>query len=213
MGSILSDLRRIKNTTRFGNATLGPAWDMLRTLRRHAIQHDGGVLRSVARLSERHKSALATAYAYRARAEIALDVACAYSVGDYFEFGSAGLCTFRSFLAAFDINSGHTNGFPDTRFYAFDIFGNPDQGSGPPATERSFFEGWRGTNEANDPEILLTPYGRLKDRCILVSGYYHDTLSDDFKSKLRAEGRRSASPFSIAISVLPTNWYLVFCLT
>jgi hypothetical protein len=111
MGSILSDLRRIKNTTRFGNATLGPAWDMLRTLRRHAIQHDGGVLRSVARLSERHKSALATAYAYRARAEIALDVACAYSGGDYFEFGSAGLCTFRSFLAAFDINSGTPTDF------------------------------------------------------------------------------------------------------
>jgi hypothetical protein len=111
MGSILSDLRRIKNTTRFGNATLGPAWDMLRTLRRHAIQHDGGVLRSVARLSERHKSALATAYAYRARAEIALDVACAYSGGDYFEFGSAGAAApSAAFLPRLTSTQG-TNGF------------------------------------------------------------------------------------------------------
>jgi hypothetical protein len=45
-------------------------------------------------------------------AETALDVACAYPGRDCFEFGAAGLCTFRSFLAAFDVTSGHTKGFP-----------------------------------------------------------------------------------------------------
>jgi len=162
MGSFFAELRRIKNTTRFGDAVLAPAWDALRTLRRRTIQDDAGVLRSVARLTDEQKSALATAYSYRARSEVALDVACAYPGGDYFEFGSAGLCTFRSFLAAFDINSGHTKNFPDVRFYAFDIFGNPDQGSGSARNERSFFEHWRSSPDPNDPELLLSPYGALR---------------------------------------------------
>ena len=208
MASMLTELRRIKNTTRFGNVALSPAWDVIRALRRRTIQDDAGVLRSAARLSDKHKSALTTAYAYRARAEIALDVACAYPGGDYFEFGSAGLCTFRSFLAAFDINSGHTKGFPDVKFWAFDIFGNPDQGSGPPVNERSFFEGWRGTQESNDPELLLTPYGPLKERCVLVSGYYQDTLDESLKSKLRAEQRKIG--FAFLDCNLNSSYRLVF---
>lgn len=208
MASMLTELRRIKNTTRFGDAVLSPAWDVIRALKRRSIQDDVGVLRSVARLSDKQKSALSTAYAYRARAEIALDVACAYPGGDYFEFGSAGLCTFRSFLAAFDINSGHTKGFPDVKFWAFDIFGNPDQGSGPPANERNFFEGWRGTRESNDPELLLTPYGPLKDRCVLVSGYYQDTLNESLKTKLRVEQRKIG--FAFLDCNLDTSYRIVF---
>lgn len=195
MTSVMGELRRIKNTTRFGDAALAPAWDVFRDLKRREIKDDAGVLRSVARLTDGQKSALATAYAYRARADIALDVACAYPGGDYFEFGSAGLCTFRSFLAAFDINSGHTRGFPDVKFWAFDIFGNPDQGSGAPTAERGYFEGWRGTEVANDPDLLLTPYGPLKDRCILVPGYYQDTLNEALKAKIRAERRKIGFAF------------------
>src|SRR4026207_2190321 len=147
---MLTELTRIKNTTRFGDAVLAPAWDLIRALRKRTIRDDVGVLRSVSRLSEQQKSALSTAYAYRARAELALDVCTAYTGGDYFEFGSAGLCTFRSFVAAFDIVSGHTKHFPDAKFWAFDIFGNPEQGSGAPPTERAYFEAWRSTKDAND---------------------------------------------------------------
>lgn len=208
MKSVTGELRRIKNTTPIGQKLLAPAYDTLRTLRRRSIQDDGGILRSVARLTRRQKSALATAYAYRARAEIALDVACAYPGGDYFEFGSAGLCTFRSFLAAFDINSGHTDGFPDVKFWAFDIFGKPDQGSGPPTNETPYFEGWRGTEEGNDPDLLLTPYGSLKDRCVLVSGYYQDTLNDNLKAKLQGEGRKVG--FAFLDCNLASSYKIVF---
>jgi hypothetical protein len=195
MKTVAGGLRRIKNTTPVGQALLGPAYDTFRTWTRQSIQDDGGILRSAARLIAQQKSALATAYAYRARADCALDVTCAYPGGDYFEFGSAGLCTFRNFLAAFDINSGHTDAFPDAKFWAFDIFGNPDQGSGAPTGQESYFEGWRASDDANDPTLLLSPYGKLKDRCVIVSGYFQDTLSKEFRQKLRAERRRIGFAF------------------
>jgi len=191
----VDELRRIKNTTRFGDVVLAPAWDLIRNLRRRQIQDDVGILRSVSRLTDSQKSALATAYAYRARAQIALDVTCAYPGGDYFEFGSAGLGTFRNFLAAFDINWGHTKHFPDARFWAFDIFGNPDQGSGAPKGKENYFEGWRAPVDANDPELLLTPYGKLKERCVIVPGFFQDTLGEDLRHRLRAEKRRIGFAF------------------
>jgi hypothetical protein len=172
-----------------GTGLLAPFYRAARRLSAGAIRDDVGVLTSVAGFSEQRKSALATASAYRARSEIALDVACAYPGGDYFEFGSAGLGTFRSFIAAFDINSGHTKHFPGAKFWAFDIFGNPDHGGGAPAAEHDYFEAWRGTKDANDPELLLTSYGALKDRCVLVPGYYQETLNEALKEKLRAEKR------------------------
>ena len=46
------------------------------------------------------------------------------------EFGSTGLATFRSFLGAFYLHHGDGPNFTDTRFYAFDIFGDPDRGNG-----------------------------------------------------------------------------------
>ena len=211
MASMLTELRRIKNTTRFGNVALSPAWDVIRALRRRTIQDDAGVLRSAARLSDKHKSALTTAYAYRARAEIALDVACAYPGGDYFEFGSAGLCTFRSFLAAFDINSGHTKGFPDVKFWAFDIFGNPDQGSGPPVNERSFFEGWRGTRRVQrsrtSAHALWSTQGTLRSGVRLLSGHSQQSHSNPSyaptaEDRLRLPGLQSQLSYRLVFDFL-----------
>lgn len=213
MASMLTELRRIKNTTRFGNVALSPAWDVIRALRRRTIQDDAGVLRSAARLSDKHKSALATAYAYRARAEIALDVACAYPGGDYFEFGSAGLCTFRSFLAAFDINSGHTKGFPDVKFWAFDIFGNPDQGSGPPVNERSFFEGWRGTQSSTIQNFCSRPMVHSRNAAFWCPATIRTHSTSHSNPSYAPSSGRSASPSWTAISTFPIGLYSTSCLT
>jgi hypothetical protein len=177
-----------------GTGLIAPFYRAARRLRYRTIQDDDGVLRSVSHLTAEHKSIVAMTHHYRARSEIALDVASTYPGGDYFEFGSSGLATFRSFLAAFDLH-GHTTRFPATRFYAFDIFGNPDHGRGPPAGERDYFEHWRNPPELAVPLSSLEPYGPLKDRCIMVPGYYQDTLSEGFKAKMRAENRKIGYAF------------------
>jgi hypothetical protein len=184
-----------------GTGLVAPFYRVAKRLR-GGIQDDDGVLRSVARLSNGRKARLASAYHYRARSECALDVASTWPGGDYFEFGSAGLMSFRSFLAAFDLH-GQAERFPDTRFYAFDIFGNPDQGSGPPAGQREYFEHWRNPQQLAVPLSSLKPYGRLKDRCVMVPGYFQDTLNVGLKAIMRAENRRIGYAFldcSIAAS-------------
>ena len=100
-----------------------------------AITDDYGVLRSVSHMGSNRKSLIASARNYRARSEIALDVCSNFPGGDYFEFGAGSLNSFRAFLAAFDLN-GLSDRFPNSRFYAFDIFGDPNIGSGPPPNDR-----------------------------------------------------------------------------
>ena len=72
-----------------------PFWDAARYIG-HAILHRGyysipddyGVLRSFSKTSAAKKGLTATTRNYRARAEIALDVASNYPGGDYLEFGA-----------------------------------------------------------------------------------------------------------------------------
>jgi hypothetical protein len=97
---------------------------------RRMIQHNGR-LRSSKWLPSRLKVAFANRYAIMERTEIALTVASMYAGGDYFEFGSESFTTFRNFLTAFDLNT-HIAGHQNTRFFAFDVFGDVDAGRGFP---------------------------------------------------------------------------------
>jgi len=169
--------RPIRNAMRrIGHAVLHPGY--------HSIPDDFGVLRSFSRTSATKKVLTASTRNYRARAEIALDVTSNYPGGDYLEFGAGSLNSFRSFIAAFDLN-GLAERFPDSRFYAFDIFGDPDQGSGPPKEERAYFEHWRNPFEVAAPIASLSSYGALKDRCVIVNGYFQDTLTEKLKAEFR----------------------------
>ena len=159
-----------------------------------AIRDDHGVLRSVSHMTPYRKMLITSARNYRARSEIALDVASNFPGGDYFEFGAGSLNSFKSFLAAFDLN-GLAARFPDSRFYAFDIFGNPDQGSGPPPDDRKYFEHWRNPYEVAAPIRSLERYVGLNDRCVIVPGYFQDTLNDDFKAMMRRENRKVGFAF------------------
>lgn len=67
------------------------------------IHDDHGVLCPVSYLTPEQRMVTASARNYRARSEIALDVASNYPGGDYFEFGAGSLNSFRAFLAAFDL--------------------------------------------------------------------------------------------------------------
>ncbi len=41
----------------------------------------------------------------------------------------------------------------------------------------------------------LEPYGALKDRCVIVPGYFQDTLSEEFKAKMRANNQKIGFAF------------------
>jgi hypothetical protein len=183
-----------------GTGLLAPLYRLEKALIERAYRYvdarrdDRGVPRSMSYLTEQYRSSIASTLHYRARFEIALDVASAYPGGDYFEFGSSGLASFRCFLAAFQINVAHTKHFPQTKFYAFDIFGDPDQGRGP-ESNRDFFEAWRQPFDMAAPLAALKPYTDLKDRCVLVQGYFEDTLNDDFRAKMRANNQKIGYAF------------------
>ena len=65
-------------------------------------------------------------FQYQEKSKVALSVVSSYRGGHYLEFGSHGLNTFKNFLAAFYVAELEGR-FPDTHFYAFDIFGSVDE--------------------------------------------------------------------------------------
>jgi len=167
----------------------------LSSTKRLAINDRAGVVCSTSHFSAQRRSLTAMGYAYRARAECALDVASTYPGGDYMEFGSTGLATFRSFLGAFYLHHGDGPNFTDTRFYAFDIFGDPDRGNGAPTDDAKYFEGHRLPGGQSMATNSLESYGSLNKRCVMVPGYFQDTLNDALKAKMKAEKRRVGFAF------------------
>jgi hypothetical protein len=160
-----------------------------------AIKDSGGIIQPTSKMPAERRSLTSMSYAYRARSECALDVASTYPGGDYMEFGSTGLATFRSFLGAFYLHHGDGPNFTDTRFYAFDIFGNPEHGRGAPENDARYFEGHRLPGGQSMATNSLEPYGSLSERCVMVPGYFQDTLNDEFKAKMKAEKRRVGFAF------------------
>jgi hypothetical protein len=170
-----------------------------------------GVFESSAGLASQTKIDLAMRYAYEQRAEIAMVAASTmYSGGDYFEFGSDGLGTFRNFLTAADLH-GFSAAHPDMRFYAFDIFGDEGTGSRPgDSADKDYFSHWR--SQDNDKMAMarkyITDHGLLADRCILKQGYFQDTLSPQFKAELAAEQRKIG--FAFLDCNITSSYVLVF---
>jgi len=165
-------------------------------IRQRLVKYNG-TLRTTKYLPRDLKRAFATYYACRERIDIALMVANQYPGDDYFEFGSEGFYTFCNFLSAFDLN-GHTEGKPNVKFYAFDVFGEPKAERMTTALEKQYFGVYRdlGLEHYRQAEVRLRKHaGPLLERCIQVKGHYEDTLNDDLKAQLRAENRRVGFAF------------------
>lgn len=164
-------------------------------IRRCMYSHDGR-LRTSKYLPWYLRRSFANYYANREWAEIAMIVANQYPGGDYFEFGSEGFRTFRNFLSAFHLN-GHTEGMPDVKFFAFDIFGESKSNSTLTDIEQPYFAVYRGLGARfyRKAEARLRHHGLLLDRCVLVKGHFEDTLNEEFKASLRAENRRIGFAF------------------
>jgi Macrocin-O-methyltransferase (TylF) len=146
---------------------------------------------------------------YRARAECALDACTMYSTGDYFEFGSDGMSTFRNFLTAFDLFDLPKT-LPDTRFYAFDIFGKVEQEKDLPEFSKTYFDSWKDvTNDKlQEAHDHIASHNIMPENCYIVPGYFEDTLSDQFKKGLLNEKRSIC--FAFIDCNITSSYELVF---
>ena len=139
-------------------------------------------------------------YQYQEKSGVALDACSIWTGGDYFEFGSTDMNTFRNFLSAFDIFN-LIERFPDTKFYGFDIFGQTQD-----AEIGGIFEKTLSSDERKSYEAYLDHFshrgnlyqeninyvkdhGLYVDHCHLVPGYFEKTLSKEFKADLKKQSR------------------------
>jgi hypothetical protein len=142
-------------------------------------------------------------FSHREKAEVSLAAASSWYGGDYMEFGAHGVNTFRNMLSAFDLFDLQSR-FPDTRFYAFDVFGKLH--SDHPDTHRSMQEfdsksdGYFSTQFPHGDEYaehvaLVQDHGLFVDRCHLVQGYFQDTLNSERAQAYKNEGRHIGLAF------------------
>jgi hypothetical protein len=198
-------IRAIRNRLR-GGLKVNPIRRMIaREVRRALREQPGlthlhsphGVLVSTARMSAAEKFDANQYYQYSNKALAALAATSMWRGGDYMEFGSTDLNTFRNMLTAFDIFNLFAT-YPDTRFYAFDIFGKVkaddeaierriDAGEG--YREYMSIFGARGDVLAENYAILKS-HNLFVEKCELIQGYFEKTLSPERKAEYLAQGRQ-----------------------
>jgi len=157
-----------------------------------------GALLPVKNLDKDIKGIIPQNYAYGEQTRIALDVANQYPGGDYFEFGSEGLNTLCNILVAFHLN-GHERNFPSTRFFAFDIFGDPLTRSDHTETEKNYFHAHKRKTVFptyfDEMKAKLKEYDLMSERVELIKGYFNETLTEEFKQRLKKENRKIGFAF------------------
>jgi hypothetical protein len=152
-----------------------------------------GPLQSSAALSSREKVDADLFFQNRERSEIALTAASSWHGGDYFEFGSHDLNTFRNMLTAYDVTR-QSDRYPDVRFYGFDLFGRRTTSNEAAHrnldTLRDYFAPYLAAGDQYDQHLQFVDEHQLfADRCFLVQGFFQDTLTAAFKTAYRREER------------------------
>lgn len=161
-----------------------------------------GSMKSSAGMPPQAKTAADVHFQHREKAEIAMTVGSSWYGGDYFEFGSHDLATFRNMLSAYDI-CGMTRAYEDVRFYAFDIFGSlktslsdVDTGGMDAETFRAYVAPYTCKGDRLDQhQGFVRDHGLYVDKCHLVQGLFSDTLTAKRREAYLAEGRRIGFAF------------------
>lgn len=165
---------------------------------RQDLHKPNGSFETSANLAEAQKIQNDVAFQFREKACCSLIAASSWYGGDYFEFGSHGLNTFRNMLTAYDI-CGMSRVRPDVRFYAFDIFGDPTVN----AKNTKVAEDFIAKNPAyvssgnvfREHQSMIEKHGLYVDQCILVQGLYENTLTEEFKKMYKSERREIGYAF------------------
>lgn len=138
----------------------------------------------------------ATYFQHREKIDVAMSAATSWYGGDYLEFGACDLFTFRNFLSAFHM-TGLIDRFPDTCFYAFDVFGKLTSDDESVASDMQAFDKRTSYFSAQFPngddltrhQALLRDHNLFLDRCELVQGFFSDTLTRARADQYKADGR------------------------
>jgi len=141
-----------------------------------------GYAKSTKPLTDAEKQAVYLNFQYKEKAKVALSVASSYAGGHYLEFGSHDLYTFRNFLSAFDVGNLNQR-YPDTNFYAFDIFGSYeiDRFNAHITDQRykKYFDDFTPNGDVIAKYTsLLDDFGLFTDRIHLIKGFFQDTIPE-----------------------------------
>ena len=144
-------------------------------------------------------------YPSHQRAEIALAAAQLWRGGDYWEFGSSPLSTMCNMLSAFDLNRLDQT-YPDTRFYAFDLFGpgaNSTSNEQSVAYSPEYFATYTRGDALAEHQAALEKHGLFVDRCTLVQGFFEDSLTAQRREDYLAQGRKIGFAF-LDCNIMPS---------
>lgn len=134
------------------------------------------------------------------KAECMMTACSSWYGGDFFEYGSHDLNTFRDFLTAYDI-CGMTRAYQDVQFWGFDIFGKLEEGVGEHAL---YFKPYsdQGDQLAHH-QGLIEQHGLHVEKCRLVQGLFKNTLTQKLKEKWRNDKVAGVDYSEIAIHLPP----------
>lgn len=195
---IVSDVEQLKNVI-FNSLPEGTERQNIQFFER--LYNISGGLRSTVDLDDIERLSAEVYFHHREKAEVALSACSSWYGGDYFEFGSHDLATFRNMLSAYDI-CAMTRSYEDVRFYAFDVFGNLEANA-PGVNEKSseedlteYFQPYtiKG-DQIKQHEEYLDNHNLFRDKCHLVQGLFENTLTEDFKRKYKSEDRKIGFAF------------------
>ena len=139
-----------------------------------------GYANSTKPLTDVEKQAIFLNFQYKEKAKVALSVASSYSGGHYLEFGSHDLYTLRNFLSAFDVGDLNRR-FPNTNFYAFDIFGSYEidrfNANITDKSKKRYFDQFTVEGDISTKyRSILDEFGLFPERVHLIKGFFEDTV-------------------------------------
>lgn len=130
------------------------------------------------------------------KAEVMMAVGSSWYSGDFMEFGSGDLNTFRDFLTAYNI-CGMTRAYSDVKFYAFDVFGKLEEDVG---DLKDYFDPYTKHGDRLEwHQQLLNNHGLYLDKCQLVQGLFANTLTQEFKENWRNDKKPGIDYSEIAL--------------
>ena len=148
------------------------------------IHKDNGPFVSSQHWSDSDRLETEVHFHHREKSDVMMTAASSWYGGDFMEFGSHDLNTFRDFLTAYNI-SGMTRAYEDVQFWAFDVFGKLEEDVG--ELEKYFEPYSKHGDRLEHHQQLVRQHGLYVDKCRLVQGLFKNTLTPELKEKWRSD--------------------------
>lgn len=167
-----------------------------------SLHKDNGPFISSLTFSDADRTDTEVHFHHRDKAEVMMCAASSWYGGDFMEFGSHDLNTFRDFLTAYNV-CGMTRAYPDVQFWAFDIFGKLEEDAG---ELKAYFKPYSDQGDRlQHHNNLVKAHGLYVDKCRLTQGLFHNTLTQELKDKWRDDKSVGVDYSEIALHLAPEH--------